>query len=74
MNISLTNEKPSVIIPMDEYDYYQENLWKIRSYDKLIKGLEHFNIRISFEVDRTGNYIGYNIKTQSDDWGMHYER
>lgn len=74
MNIAFTNQQPTVTISMAEYDFYQDNLWKIKAYDNMIRGLEHFNIKISFDVDRAGDYIGYSIETQSDDFGIEWER
>lgn len=74
MDIAFTNQQPTVTISMEEYLFYQNNLWKIKAYDNMIKGLEHFNIKISFEVDRAGDYINYSIKTQSDDFGIEWER
>lgn len=74
MNMAFTNQQPSVTIPMEEYDFYQKNLWKIKAYNKMIKGLEHFNIKISFAIDRAGNYIHYNIETQSGDFGIEWKR
>ena len=73
MNIAFTNQPPMATIPMEEYDFYQNNFWKIKAYDNMIKGLDHFKIKISFEVDRAGNYIGYSFKTQSDDFGISWE-
>lgn len=63
----------SVEISYEDFEYYRDNFWKIKSYDNMIKGLEHFNIKITFELDR-GDYIGYNIETQSDDFGIKWER
>lgn len=68
-----TPKPKSVEISYEDFEYYRNNFWKIKSYDNMIKGLEHFNIKISFEMYR-GDYTGYSIETQSDDFGIKWER
>lgn len=50
----------------------EKHRWKIKAYDNLIKMLDRYNISITFEVDREGEPINYEIQTQSDDWGIHW--